>query len=93
MIDADAGAAGVSWSDDHDAYTMRFDEEECTPSVAVAETLEAALDERIDPLFDYVDPDAIDCLVGGSATTVTVTFDVEDAAVTVHGDGRVFVRV
>jgi hypothetical protein len=87
-------ASGVSWSDDHDAYTSRFDDADAhPPSLAVAETLETALDEPVDPLFDYVDPDALDNLVGRSSTTVTVTFDVEGATVTVHGDGRVLVRL
>jgi hypothetical protein len=86
-------ASGVSWSDDHDAYTSRFDDGGYPPSIAVAETLETALDGEMGPLFDYVDPDALDNLVGGSSTTVTVTFDVEEATVTVHGDGRVFVRL
>lgn len=81
---------GVSWSDDLDAYTARFDDGD-SPSVTVAETLEAALDGSFDPLFDYVDPDALDALVGGPSATAT--FEVEDATVTVHGDGRVLVRV
>jgi len=89
MIDT----SGVCWSEDHDAYTMRFDENDYPPSVAVAETIETALDEHVDPLFDYLDPDALDGLVGGSSTAMTVTFDIEEATVTIHGDGRVFVRV
>jgi hypothetical protein len=88
MIDA----SGVSWSDDHDAYTTRFDDDGYSPSVAVAETLETALDGPVDPLFDYVDPDALDHLVEKSSPPVTVTFEVESVTVTVHGDGRVFVR-
>jgi hypothetical protein len=90
MIDADASP--VSWSDDHDAYTTRFDDS-CSPSVAVAQTLETALDGWNTPLFDYVDPDALDSLVADASESVTVTFVVEGAAVTVHGDGRVFVRL
>ena len=92
MIDADT--ADVSWSEEHDAYTIRFDDESdgFSPSVAVAQALEAALDGCDGkPLFDYVDPDAFDALVVGSSG-VTVSFDVESATVTVHGDGRVFVR-
>jgi hypothetical protein len=88
MIDA----SSVVWSDDHDAYATRFDENGYSPSVAVAETLETALDGPVDPLFDYLDPDALDRLVRTSSASMTVTFDVESATVTVHGDGRVFVR-
>jgi len=90
MIDADAW--DVVRDDDHDAYTMRFDRDGLAPSVAVAVILETALDAETSPLFDYVDPDSLDAIVAGSETTVTVTFDVESATVTVHGDGRVFVR-
>ncbi|AZH26111.1 HalOD1 output domain-containing protein [Haloplanus aerogenes] len=93
MIDTDAGASSVSWSDDHDAYVARFDDDGVVPSVVVAETLEATLDEQIEPLFDYVDPDALDNLVSDPSVAVKVTFDVEEATVTVHSDGRVFVRV
>jgi hypothetical protein len=88
----DGNAWGVVWDDDHDAYTMRFGRDGLAPSVAVAVILESALDSETGPLFDYVDPDALDAIVAGPETTVTVTFDVESAVVTVHGDGRVFVR-
>jgi|GEM_PF-2708249 len=85
------GASNASWSDDHEAYVARFDDG-FSPSVVVAETLETVFDEPVDPLFDYVDPDALDALVGRSSTAVTVTFEVEEATVTVHGDGRILVR-
>jgi hypothetical protein len=90
MSDAGSGAdtADVWWSDERDAYTTRFADEDgrYSPSVAVAETLEVALDGCERPLFDYVDT-----LVTASAET-TVSFGVESVTVTVHGDGRVFVR-
>ena len=88
----DGNAWGVVWDDDHDAYTVRFGRDGPAPSVAVAVILETALDAETGPLFDYIDPDALDAIVAGPETTVTVTFDVESAVVTVHGDGRVFVR-
>jgi hypothetical protein len=90
MIDVDAW--DVVWDDDHDAYTMRFDQAGLSPSVAVAVILETALDADTGPLFDYVDPDALDAIVAGPEPTVTVTFDVDGATVTVHGDGRVLAR-
>jgi len=94
VIDRDADSSGVSWSEAHDAYTTRFDDEDggYSPSVAVAEALEAALDGGGKPLFEYVDPDALDALVDGPSETTTVSFDVESATVTVHSEGRVFVR-
>jgi hypothetical protein len=86
MIDS----TDVLWSEEHGAYTTRFDDGDA-PSVAVAQALEAALDAQPAPLFDYVDPDALDALVADSSS-LTVTFEVEAATVTVHGDGRVLVR-
>lgn len=93
MIDVDADTSDVSWSEEHDAYTTRFDDDDgdYSPSVAVVETLEAALDGEVYPLFDYVDPDALDDIVHESSGAV-VSFEVESVTVTVHGDGRVFVR-
>jgi hypothetical protein len=90
MIDT----AGVSWSEECGAYITRFDDEGggYSPSIAVAEAVESALDDPERPLFDYVDPDALDALITGSSET-TVSFEVESATVTVHGDGRVLVRI
>ncbi|WP_049936220.1 HalOD1 output domain-containing protein [Haloplanus natans] len=90
MIDT----AGVSWSEERGAYITRFDDEDgdYSPSVAVAEAVASALEDCERPLFDYVDPDALDALVAGSSET-TVSFEVESTTVTVHGDGRVLVRI
>ncbi|WP_251343159.1 HalOD1 output domain-containing protein [Haloplanus halophilus] len=90
MSEADSAAA--RWDEDRDAYVARFDGTNRSPSVAVAETLTETVEVGDRPLFDYVDPDALDALVAGSSPSTTVTFDVEDAAVTVHGDGRILVR-
>jgi hypothetical protein len=94
MIDADTST--VSWDDDREVYVNRFDDAQ-SPSVAVAETLETALPDEDRPLFEYVDPDALDALVGdrpgaSSSSSVSVTFQVEDVLVTVRGEGRVSVR-
>lgn len=92
MIDTDR--SGVSWDDSHEAYVARFDVDGRSPSVVVAEALEAARTLDAQPLFDYVDPDALDDLVDDPSKdgSVTVSFEVDAAVVTVHGDGRVFVR-
>ncbi|WP_251330319.1 HalOD1 output domain-containing protein [Haloplanus pelagicus] len=84
--------SGTRWDEDHGAYVSRFDEARRSPSVAVAEALAATVDVADRPLFDYVDPDALDALVVGSPASTAVTFDVEGAAVTVRGDGRILVR-
>lgn len=79
---------------DDDVSVVRFDRDGRSPSVAVAEALEPTLDDLNRTLFDYVDPDAMDELVGSAAATrsVTVSFEVDGTSVAVHGDGRVVVR-
>jgi hypothetical protein len=89
MIGTDPPA---SWDDDRDAYVADFDAESLPPSIAVAEALDVAREGSDRPLFDYVDPDALDALVTDSGPSMSVTFAVEEMRVTVHADGRVFVR-
>lgn len=51
-----------------------------------------SLDER---LYDVLDPDALDRLLGGdgeAAGPQTLSFELADCSVTVHGDGRIVVR-
>jgi hypothetical protein len=90
----DADTSDVSWDEARQVYATRFDENGRSPSVAVAEALAAAFGETTRPLFDYVDPDALDDVVAGPAASpsVVVTFRVEETLVTVRGDGRVSVR-
>ena len=95
---SDVDTSDVSWNDDRKVYTARFGDGR-SPCVAIVEALAAALpdDHDHEPLFEYVDPDALDVLVGdrpGSPTSssVTVTFPVEGLLVTVGSDGRVSVR-
>jgi hypothetical protein len=77
-----------------DVSVVRFDRDGRSPSVVVAEALETTFDDLNRTLFDYVDPDALDELVGTrtAAESVTVAFDVGDTRVAVHGDGRVVLR-
>lgn len=87
--------SGSSPTDDgDDVSVVRFDETHRSPSVVVAETLETVLDDLNRTLFDYVDPDALDELVGdsGAGASLVVSFTVDGTSVTVHGDGRVVVR-
>jgi len=92
VTDSDSGPS--STDDGSDVSVVRFDATDRPPSVVVAETLETVLDDRNRTLFDYVDPDAMDELLGGrgSAASITVSFEVGGTSVTVHGDGRVVVR-
>ena len=82
------------------AIRMEYDWTATTPSVAVIETVAVARNReptRLEPLYEVVDPDALDALVRSSedsqvADGTTVAFEVADRSVTVHGDGTVVVR-
>jgi hypothetical protein len=82
------------------AVRAQFDWASTAPSTAVIETLAVALDREgttLDPLYESVDPDALDALVHstGPSTngdTVTVSFVFAEQQVTVHGTGEVIVR-
>ena len=43
------------------------------------------------PIYDVVDPGALDALLETSTAAVEVTFEYEGQVVTVHGDGRIHV--
>jgi len=87
-------------SGDDTTVRSQFNWEVTPPSLAIIETVAEAVDGEpttIDPLYEYVDPDALDVVVrsksiraGGEPTTVS--FDFADQRVTVHSDGRVVVR-
>ena len=70
------------------------------PSIAVIETVAIAVDREptsIEPLYESVDPDALDALVqsNGAPTdsdSVTVSFRFAEQQVTVHGTGEIVVR-
>lgn len=82
------------------AVRSQYDWSSTPPSVAVAETVAVAVDREptaIEPLYESVDPDALDALVRSNeepsaADTVAVSFDVAGRRVTVHGTGEVVVR-
>jgi len=66
------------------------------PSTAVVEAVAAATDRDVEELAlldDYVDGDALDALLLGSASSsLTVTFDYGDVAVSVRADGQIDVH-
>ena len=78
----------------------QYDWASTSPPMAVVEAVAVALDREttsLEPLYESVDPDALDALLhsnGSSATPrdLTVTFTVADRQVTVHGSGEVVVR-
>ncbi|MFB6303700.1 MAG: HalOD1 output domain-containing protein [Haloferacaceae archaeon] len=68
------------------------------PSRAVVETVANAADrgrDELDSLYEYVDPDVLDALVGSDgegADGVVVSFEMDEYRVVVYADGRVIVR-
>lgn len=78
----------------------QYDWSETSPTRAVVQALAGAANcgpTDMDPLYDYVDPDSLDAIVGRSRTAtdgrgMMVSFPVESRQVTVHGDGEVVVR-
>jgi hypothetical protein len=78
----------------------QYDWTATSPSSAVVETISRALDcapTSFGPLYEYVDPDALNTIVAATAptdatgsTVVSFLFDVHEVAV--HGNGEVVVR-
>ena len=81
------------------AIRAEYDWTDTPASTAVVETVAAACDcepTELDPLYEVVDPDALNAVVssgdGPVAGGTTVTFEVADRSVTVHDGGAVVVR-
>jgi hypothetical protein len=82
------------------AIRAEYDWLSTPPSTAIIETVADACDREpmeLDPLYDVVDPDALNELLRSSrddpgADGTTVAFEVADTSVTVHGGGTVVVR-
>jgi hypothetical protein len=78
-----------------------YDWSAVTPSTAVVETLAVAMDReptKITPLYESVDPDALDTLVSqdrkaSSAGNSTVSFHHDGHEVTVDAAGTIIVRL
>lgn len=77
-----------------------FDWSAKAPSNAVVEAVAIASDREptaVEPLYESVDPDALDALVGSNGTDsedgeASVSFEHAGHVVTVHSDGSVVVR-
>lgn len=75
----------------------RYDWSSTSPSTAVVETVAVARDcepTMLDPLYEYVDPEALDTFVRSSESPADarVSFDYDGLTVTVRGSGDVVVR-
>lgn len=83
LTQAGVGLHSVDHDPDTGSYRATFDESTTPPSLALVATLSTALDAEpteIDPLYETVDPDAIDELLtepDPSADPVTVSFHIE----------------
>ncbi|GAB3674859.1 HalOD1 output domain-containing protein [Halopiger thermotolerans] len=82
--------------------SSQYDWETTTPSQAIVEAV-AAIEETTPvalacetgmTLYDYVDPEALDALIGADRTeSVEVTFDIDHLRVTVASSGRLAIDV
>lgn len=94
--------------DENGVWRAQFDWSSTLPSTAVVETVAAAVGcdpTDLEPLYDYVDPDALDTLIINALDTLardgdptppsggtTIGFGFADYDVTVYTDGEVAVR-
>ena len=93
-----AGTESVGGADG--TVRARYDWASTPPTIAVVETIAVALNREVtalEPLYESVDPDALDALLqsnGSSATPrdLTVTFTAADRQITVRSSGDVIVR-
>lgn len=98
MSDESERASGGEQGETVAPVRAHFDWSSTTPAEAVVQTVAVAADRdpaALEPLYDAVDPDALNALVRGDGKltdSVTVTFVYADRQVTVHGTGEVVVR-
>ncbi|WP_313692337.1 HalOD1 output domain-containing protein [Halorarum halobium] len=100
MTESEDSDGDVPASDSCGAIQAEFDWSVVTPSTAVVETvaIAAACEPTVlEPLYETVDPDALDTLIRSIGTDskdgdATVTFALDGYQVTVERDGRVDVR-
>lgn len=89
-----------SGSDANGTIRTEFDWSVETPTTAVVETVAVAASREpvaLEPLYETVDPDALDTLVRSREKNstdggVAVTFAFDGYEITVHSDGTVVVR-
>lgn len=90
---------GGPTADARGSIRAEFDWSDVLPSTAVVETVAIAADREpmaLEPLYDTIDPDALDTLVRSGGTNsangmASVTFALEGHEATVQPDGTVVV--
>lgn len=87
---------GVEYDPERDLYAGTFDTSETEPSMAVVEAVsEVSHSDPMDlePLYRSVDTDALDSIVANAnGSAVSVSFEVREFDVSVHGDGTIEIR-
>ena len=97
--DLDEGHAiggDVEYDSQMNTYRAEYDWSRVKPSTAVVELVASINDEDptdLEPLYEYVDPDALDTLFDSerASSTSRFTFEFGSNTTTVHGDGTVAV--
>lgn len=97
MTDANQpSGVDVEYEPERDRYAGSFDTSETEPSMAVVEAIaDVTHSDPMDlaPLHRSVETDALDSLVSDADDpTLSVSFEVEEFTVTVHGDGTIEIR-
>lgn len=93
----DSQIPGQSANTDTGPATVRHNWKESDhPSVVVVEAVAAATDRSttdLPPLQNTIDTDALDILLTGATSSVTVSFRYADTAVSVLGNGSIEIHV
>lgn len=97
MTDANQpSGVGVEYDPERDLYSGSFNTSETEPSMAVVEAVADVTHSDpmdLEPLHRSVDADALDSIVtNADGPTLSVSFELEKFAVSVHGDGTIEVR-
>lgn len=101
MSEDDSSVHADIIEENNDTVRMQFDWSSKNPSTAVVETVAAAANSElneIEPLYTYIDPEALDALVSPRSmnrcqTTDAVSFSYDEYDVTVLRSGEVSVRM
>lgn len=88
---------GIEYDRQTDTYRAEYDWSTIAPSIAAIESLASlrgVAPTDIDPLYEYVDPDALDGVfeADSAGPTTSVTFEFETDRVAVYGDGTITIR-
>lgn len=95
--DSNNGPEPIEYHPETDAYTAEFIDTATPPSRAILDVMAIVVDAdyvELDPLYDYVDPAALDALCTGQEETVPckVHFSYMNCWVTVERSGHIEVE-